>query len=77
MYALQLVHMDYLTIESPKDDNDINILIITDHFMHYAQAIMTSSQSAKVASSSGSMKPIYSALCLPKLILSDKGHNKV
>ena len=29
---LELVHMDFLTIESPKTDKDINVLIITDHF---------------------------------------------
>ena len=32
---LELVHIDYLTIEAPegsKSDKDINVLVITDHF---------------------------------------------
>ena len=48
---LELVHIDYLTIEPPttsKSGNDINILIITDHFTHYAQAHITCSQKAPV-----------------------------
>ena len=44
----KLAHMDCLTTESPKGNEDINILIITDHFTHYVQAIVTSSPTAKV-----------------------------
>ena len=47
----ELIHMDFLTIEAPKNSKstkDINLLIITDHFTHYAQAIVTSSQKASV-----------------------------
>ena len=47
-YPSQLVHMDYLAIESPKGGKDMNILIITDHFTPYAQAIVTCLQTAKV-----------------------------
>ena len=38
---LELVHIDYLTIEAPtnsKSGKDVNVLIITDHFTRYAQA---------------------------------------
>ena len=45
---LELVHIDYLTIEPPpsyKSDKDINILISTNHFTRYAQAYITPSQS--------------------------------
>ena len=48
---MELVHIDYLTIEAPEDSRsskDINILIITDHFTRYAQAHITSSQKAHV-----------------------------
>ena len=48
---LELVHIDYLTIEAPtnsKSDKDINILVVTDHFTRYAQAYVTSSQKASV-----------------------------
>ena len=48
MYLLELVHMDYLMIEYPKTDKDVNIMVITDNFKHYVQAILTSSQTAKV-----------------------------
>ena len=46
-YPMELVHMDYLTIEANWSDKDVHILVITDHFMHYTQAIITSSQTAK------------------------------
>ena len=29
-YPLELVHMDFLTIESVKTDKDMNILVVTD-----------------------------------------------
>ena len=48
---LEFVHIDYLTIEPPansKSVKDINVLIITDHFTRYAQALVTSSQKAPV-----------------------------
>ena len=31
-HPLELIHMDFLTIESGKTNKDVNILIITDHF---------------------------------------------
>ena len=40
--------MDILTIENPRTSADMNILVITDHFMRYAKAVITSNQSAKV-----------------------------
>ena len=46
-YPLQLVHLDYLTIEMTEEGKDVHILITMDHFMRYAQALVTSSQTAK------------------------------
>ena len=49
MRPLELVHIDYLTIEPPstsKTSKDINILIITDHFTRYTQVHIMSSQNA-------------------------------
>ena len=46
-YLMQLVHMGYLTIEATEGGKDIHILVITDQFTRYAQAIVTSSQTAK------------------------------
>ena len=46
-YAMELVHMDYLTVEVNESGKDVNILVIMDHFMPYAQAIVTSLQTVK------------------------------
>ena len=43
---LQLVYMDYLTLE-PSTGGQQNILIITDHFTRYAQAIPARNQTAR------------------------------
>ena len=37
IYPLEMVHLDFLVIGS-KQDKDVNILVITDHFTRYAQA---------------------------------------
>ena len=31
-HPLELIHIDFLTIESGKTGNDVNILVVTDHF---------------------------------------------
>ena len=46
-YPMELVHMDYLTIETNEGGKDIHILVITEHFTWYAQAIVTGSLTAK------------------------------
>ena len=49
-YPLELVHVDFLTIGGKKDPRkDINVLVVTDHFTRYAQAYVTSSQTAVTA----------------------------
>ena len=45
-HPLLLVHLDYLTVEVNEGGKDVHVLIITDHFMRYAQAMVTSSQTA-------------------------------
>ena len=45
-HPLQQVHLDYLTIEVTEGGKDVHALIITDHIMMYAQALVTSSQTA-------------------------------
>ena len=48
-YLLEIVHMDFLVIGSKKNpDKDINVLVVTDHFTRYAQAFVTTSQTAIV-----------------------------
>ena len=46
-YPLQLVHLDCLTIKMTEAGKDVHVLIITDHFMRYTQALVTSSQTIK------------------------------
>ena len=48
-YPMELVHMDYLTIKANEGGKDIHIVVITDHFTRYVQAIVTCSQTAKCA----------------------------
>ena len=50
MHSMQLVHINYLTVELGKTDRDINILLFTDHFTRYAQTFVTHIQTAKVVS---------------------------
>ena len=40
--------MDFLTIESGKNDKDVNILVVTYHFTRYAQAFIMPTQMARV-----------------------------
>ena len=46
-YPMEIVHIDFLVIGSKKNVNkEINILVVTDHFTRYAQAFVTTSQTA-------------------------------
>ena len=74
---LELVHIDYLTIEPParsKSVKDINILIITYHFTLYAQAYVTSSQKAPVVAKT-LWDNFFVHYGFPEKILSDQGCN--
>ena len=46
-HLLQLVHLVYLMIEVTEGGKDVHVLITTDHFIRYAKALVTSSQTAK------------------------------
>ena len=74
---LELVDIDYLTIEPPlnsRSGKDINILIITDNFTRYAQAHITSSQKAPIIA-----KMLWDHFFVhygfPEKILLDQGQN--
>ena len=46
-HTMQIVHIDFLTIESEKKDKDHNVLVITDQFTRFVQAFVTTSQTAQ------------------------------
>ena len=46
-HLLQLVHLDYLTIEVTEGGKYVHVLVITDDFMWYAQTLVTLPQTAK------------------------------
>ena len=74
---LELVHIDYLTIEPPansKSDKDVNVLIITDHFTRYAQQHITSSQKAQVVAKT-LWNHFFVHYGFPEKILLDQGQN--
>ena len=74
---LELVHIDYLTIEAPansKSGKDVNVLIITDHFTRYAQAHITSSQKAPVLAKT-LWDQFFVHYGFPEKILSNQGRN--
>ena len=74
---LELIHIDYLTIEAPRNSRsqkDANILIVTDHFTRYAQAYVTPNQkAATVAKTLWDQFFVYYGF--PEKILSDQGRN--
>ena len=45
-HPLELIHLDFLTIESGKTGKDVNILVVTHNFTQYAQAFVPPSQTA-------------------------------
>ena len=73
-YPMELVHMDYMTIQTNEGGKDVHILVITYHFTCYAQAIVTSLQTAKCTAQNLWDKFIvhYGP---PEKILVDQGHN--
>ena len=75
---LELVHLDYTRIESTMELNKPlvvkNVLVITDHFMRYALAVVTKDQTAKTVT-----KVFYRHFIVvfgaPTKLLSDRGAN--
>ena len=75
---LELVHVDFTSMESTMELNKSpsvkNVLVITDHFMCYALAVMTKDQTAKTIA-----KVLYERFItvfgMPVKLLSDQGAN--
>ena len=70
-HPLELVHLDYLCLE-PGKGLDENVLVVTDHFMRYAQAYVTRTQTAQTTAKTLWDKFIVN-YGLPKKILMDQG----
>ena len=68
-YPIELVHINYLTVEVNKASKDVHILVMTD-----AQAIIPSSQTAKCTAQNLWDKFIVHYR-LPEKILTDQGCN--
>ena len=73
-YPMELVHMDFLTIEANKGVKNVHILVITDHFTWYAQAIVTNLQTVKCTAQNEWDKFIVH-YGFPEKILTDQGCN--
>ena len=73
-YLLELVHIDFLTIESGKTGKDVNILVVTDHFTQYAQVFLTPLQTAQMVDQIVWDYP-FMHYGLPEKILSNQGCN--
>lgn len=72
-YPLELVCVDFLTLEMSAGGFE-NILVITDHFTHYAQAVPTKNQTARTTA-----KVLFeNYIChygFPSRLHSDQGRN--
>ena len=73
-YPMELMHMDYLTIKANEAGKDVLILVITDHFARYVQAIVTHSQTARCTAQNLWDKFIV-YYGLPEKSLMDQGCN--
>ena len=66
--------MDFLTIEVPNSDKDVNIMVVMDHLTWFAQAFVTCLQVSSLIA-----KAIWDTFFMiygfPEKILSDQGHN--
>ena len=73
-YPMELVHIDYLTIESNKSAKDVNVLVVTDHYTRLAQAFVTNTQTASTVAKTLWDK-YFMYYGIPEKILSDQGRN--
>ena len=73
-YPLELVHIDFLTIESVRQKKDINVLVMTDHFTCHAQAFVTPSQTAPVVART-LWEKYFTYYGFPDKLISNQGCN--
>ena len=70
-YPLELVHLDFLSIGG-KEDKMKNILVVTDHFTHYAQCYVTKNQTALTVANE-LVNKYFTIYGWPDKILTDRG----
>ena len=73
-YPLELIHMNFLTIEAPNLVKDVNILVVMDHFTSFAQAFVTHSQVSSLVAKT-LWDTFFMIYGFPERILSDQGQN--
>ena len=73
-HPLELIHMDYLKIESNQSDKDVYILIVTDHFTRFAQAFISPNETAPVVAKT-LWDQYFMKYGIPEKIISDQGRN--
>ena len=71
-YPLELVHIDYLKLDKAQGKEDV--LIITDHFTRFSQAVVTTSQTA-MTTAKALVEKYFFPYGFPRKILSDQGRN--
>ena len=71
---MELVHMVYLTIEHGQTGQDVNILIITDHYSRFAQAVKTANQTS-LTTAQAAYNHFFSKYGFPEKIVTDQGTN--
>ena len=73
-HPLELIHMDFLTIEATDSDKDVNILVVMDHFTQFAQTFVTHSQ-VLLLIAKALWDKFFKIYGFPEKILSDQAHN--
>ena len=71
---LELVHIDFLTIEAPRKEKDLNIVVVTDHFTRYAQVYVKRSQTVPIVANT-LWERFFVHYSFPEKILLDQASN--
>ena len=73
-HPMQIVHIDFLTIESGKKNKDHNVLVITYQFTRFVQAFFTTSQTAQTTAKTLWDK-YFVYYAFSEMIISNQGRN--
>ena len=73
-HPMQIIQIYFLTIELGKTDKDHNVLVVTDQFTRFAQAFVTTSQTAQTTAKTLWDK-YFVYYGFPEMIISDQGRN--